>query len=481
VHQGDISVIPTADLIDPTHNQVQPSNAYSNRPGKTQSDLNLKTQEELNRVLSLNTLDYLKIGFDWYKNNSTWTGSVVTVNESNNVTVTATTTGKPVIGMSITGTNIPSSTTITDINGPRLTLSNAATGAGTSTNGSATLPDDYVGRITVSNSGHSIYQFTVPSFINLKNSKIIFNPVLEDDYIQIHIYQYNKYVKPQLIYKTEKIFNSTSFLRSRGRIGWSANFADADSYINAINSRGLVYGEYKANAMESRTPLKGVQLFSDYSKDIELLTSNIAYDTSTTISNDYDKTTGTVNTKIDVNANAKLGGIVTNLFHIEDPEDLRINLNIWSATNKVRFVLLDSNNLLKTDLQSDYYSLGKWSNINIRSKRNDFVAGDYKLAIICPYNSEPVTWWINSFSIKKRLVSWEARSNGTKMLNYDFENWIDFKNTVNYANDGVLFNNNKGKSLQFRARAKSHYATIDTVKTVPVYSTLGNFVWRDDQ
>jgi hypothetical protein len=338
-------------------------------------------------------------------------------------------------------------------------------------------PSDYQCVVKINDSLTNLYTFLIPNN-NLQKSKIIFNPVLEDDYIQIFVYKYNEYDQPKLIYKTNKIFNTLLFSRSRGRIGWSAILKDADSYINFIQSRGLVYGEYKSNAAKSRTPVKGVKLFSDYSKDVELVTSLQGYN-GAVISDDKEKYNNVISTKVYLSSNSFMKGLTTNQFYIEDIKDISINLNIWSLTNKLKFILINSRDQSIISLIPNYYKTGVWSNINVNFKSDSFVCGNYKFAIIYDNTIDEMQWWVNNLSIKKRLVSWETRSDSNSLINYDSENWINIKKTINNINDGVLFDQ-KGTNLQFRARAKSHYASIDTIKISPIYATLGNFVWRDE-
>jgi len=463
----------------------------------TQKDLNLlnqsaldaKNQNELMQIINSNKIDYLKINFNWYKNASSsptsyagsieisdsYSGStalysftIPTFTSTAANTSASTSSGSKTlsfssvpstfkVGASLSGSsNIPSGTVIANIIGTTtVTMSAAATG-------------------TIS-SGTAI---TATSGILLNNQKIIFNPILEDDALQIYLYRYNEYNQPKLIYKTDKIYNTLLFSRSRSRIGWSASLIDGDSYINSIKSRGLVYGEYKTRPMRSRTPVKGARLFADYSENIELIKSLSSYNNSV-ISEDKEKYNNTISTKTYLSANSFVKGIVTNEFYIEDVQDIYINLNLWSPTNELQFVLINSQNKLTHSLIPSYYKTNSWHNVNVYFKSNDFICGNYKLAILLPYTKNETQWWINHLSIKKRLISWEMRSDSSSLINYDSENWIDLENTINKINDGVIFNQ-KNIDLQFRARAKSHYASIDSVKTLPVYATLGNFVWRDE-
>ena len=397
----------------------------------------------------------------------------------------------------------------------------------------------------------TIYKFDIPSLIatNLENSKIIFSPKIDDDYIQIKLYKLNQYNKINLVYQTEKLFNDIYFVRGRNRLGWYAHFADGDSYVNSIRSGGMVYAEYRAHTMKSRTPLKGINLFADYSANINLIdqiiisqsgaltvnskilnvsstsglssgdringegikigtkiaaivnesqlildqNATVAKDTTlyidtkvnaygdAVLSDDANRLSGSVVTKISAEKGAKFSGIITDVFQIEDPNDVKINLDLWypSSNNELIFILFDSNGKPLFNLEPDYYRRDRWKNINVRIPQEQFVSGRYKFGIFELNTYAKIDWWINNFTIKKQLITWEARSTIDKLPGYSSQNWIELRNNINQYDNGALFEN-KGTELQFRARAKSHYGLIHNIKVVPNYATLGNFVWREE-
>lgn len=345
----------------------------------------------------------------------------------------------------------------------------------------ASTDSDYTGLININtpsnnSSTHGLYQFEIPRTVDLKNSNIVFSATVNESSVSIKIYKINNNNQMKLIYQTGEIVNDLYFNRSRGRIGWSTKLIDADSSIESIRSGGLVYAEYRTGSMRSRTPVKGVNLFADYSEDLNVATTISGFKSSTT-EDDTQKFGRDLSTKVTTPAGSSFSGIVTNEFSIEDPNDMMIRLSLWcsSNVNYLRFVLIDDNDMAVADLEPEYFKYNQWSNIKVHLNKDTFICGKYRLAIVQPHAYESNTWWLSDFTIKRRLIAWESRTNNI----YNSTSWVDFRNNQNKMNNGIYFEE-KGIDLEVRALAKSHYGSIEKIQTLPVYATLGNFVWRDE-
>jgi hypothetical protein len=130
-----------------------------------------------------------------------------------------------------------------------------------------------------------------------------------------------------------------------------------------------------------------------------------------------------------------------------------------------------------TPLYLPPFKLNQWDKIQI--KLNDkILPGIYQLAILQQNITGNSIWWIDKIKIQQKSMNWEARSSISNAWQFDADDWIDFKNTVNLSDGGIMLPR-KGTGLQLRGKAMSHYASIESVKTVPVYATLGNIVWNN--
>lgn len=521
--------------------------------GKTQNELNGLAQSNLNTLSNATVADYLIMSFNWYGSGLTATLSADLSSSATSITVTASTV--PNNGTLLINDEQISYTSVTNNNDGTYTLNNITRAVNNTIAPKESIASgtsvyfDFVGVFEVADAAGLIYSFTLPKSIILMNSKVIFSSIVEEDYVAFKFYKIDKYNKAKLVYETDRIFNDLYFTKFKNRIGWYANLVDGDSFINSIRSGGLVYGEYRANTMKSRTPLKGLNLFADYSNDINLLqgisikqngpvtglSRTLNVDSTAGISKDdritgagivegtrvsavvnstqlvldqtanvvnatpiiingrirpYNKATFSTDTakdstyssiKITVNENAKASGFITDPFSIEDRRDINISLNLWypSVSSELKFILFDTNNTALFYLEPEYFLRDRWQLVKVHLNKDKFICGTYKFGIVQMSADQKTDWWINHLTVNKKLVSWEARSDVTNLSGHSSDGWIDLQNNVNRYSDGAYFEQ-KGTELQFRARAKSHYALIHNIKVIPNYATLGNFVWREE-
>lgn len=327
--------------------------------------------------------------------------------------------------------------------------------------------------------------YTFGPFAIVNNQDYAFVPFIENNTIYANLYRINEDRSLSLIYESPHVVND-DFIRIRGRIGWSASLVDADASIADIRSSGLVYAEYKTEKTPSITPLKGAQLISDYSPNFELLngiSKDPWSDSKTLVNLDTTKSNSGEARKISTAADGYFEqGVITNSgnpFVIEDPNDLIIKFDVWFPNNGSKLIvyLYRPEDKAFISVFVPPFSYNQWDTIELILDEK-IPSGLYQLAILQNNIANDSIWWIDNIQIKKRLIEWSARSSVAGPWEFDGDDWIDFKNTVNVNNSGVMLFR-KGHNLQLKAWAKSHYAEIYSIDLSPIYAELGNLVWKN--
>lgn len=344
-------------------------------------------------------------------------------------------------------------------------------------------------KIQIKNSYNNNILFDIPlnQTINnlIKNQKIVFNVLVNENFVNIKIYKKNINNNTfNLIYNSQQIF-STQFYKQRGRIGWKAKLTNGDSYIEKIHSQGFIYAEYETVPMTSITPVKGAQLFTDASKPVELFNyplknSFTSWNNSATTTSDIDKNKPATSTRVTSFAGKGVQGIQTSEFKIENFKDIKISLKLWfpKIDATVLFLLYNVQDDTYVTLTTPYFIKGQWNKLNLQFESNFVIAGNYKLIILQTAYNLNATWWVSEPQITQNQISWQARSKSGGPASIDAEDWIDFGPAADLINGSVLFSK-FGKELQIKGSAKSQHAVIKSVKINPMYATLGNIVWRD--
>ena len=339
---------------------------------------------------------------------------------------------------------------------------------------------DKLCKITIESELGELYSFG--TFAVNANTNYAFVTSMYDNAAYAELRQINNDKSLTPVYKTPYVINE-QFHRRRGRIGWSALLQDPDAYIDDIRSQGLVYAEYKTDQLPSITPLRAAQLIADYSPDANVY-SSISSDpwsqNNVTISLDAGKSKSGLARKIQTIASGDYDqGISTNEFQIEDPDDINIQFNVWFPNNgsNLNAYLYNANEKTVVSIYVPPFAYDQWTTIRLKLNDN-FLSGKYKLVVVQNNINFDSTWWIDNIQINKRLMRWDARSSTSGPWEFDADDWIDFKNTVNLSSGGVMLPR-KGSALQLRGQAVSHYAYIQSVKALPVYATLGSMVWND--
>jgi hypothetical protein len=267
------------------------------------------------------------------------------------------------------------------------------------------------------------------------------------------------------IFDTGWIYDS-KIQRRKGRFGWWANLLDNQSYVRKIAVNSASYAEYVSNPLKSKTPVNGVQVFSESSPAIRKFTKGYAFGSGAILSN----------TKTDeyvistVTSGDMVQGFCTNDFTVNNSK-LKIDFNLFvNNKNDISAYLLSTEKDIEVRID---LSLG-----NIKSNRinkidlilNNLKFGNYKLYVVQEVlRKNQIT--INNLTINSPQVQWSARPNV-------IDNWIDYDLDNTSMNEGLMFSE-RGKNLQIKGAAKTQFASIKKVKSVPKYADLGAFQWSD--
>jgi hypothetical protein len=358
------------------------------------------------------------------------------------------------------------------------------------------LPDGSDGitfQIIISDELSNIFKFETKQSLNYwRNKTLVFKSTALDDKVQCKLFEL-KNNQLYLIFDTGLV-KSDLFHRTRGEFGWSAELEDGCARIRNIKSGGGIYAEYKSSPINSFTPVRGAQIFTNQSEDYELVSGITANKwTTTTGTITYEKNPDNTSKPIYVitnNGQNVWQGLQTNLFKIENFEDIYMTFDIQMPSDSGGIIafLYDENNNKIFRLNVPSFNRDKWDFVKLIAYNDQFLPGYYKLVIAQNNYDIGTSWKIKNISIKNRVLNWHMRSFMNNPWQADSENWIQNKLTNNIPinhftkssnkNDGALFAK-YGSGLQVRAQAINPYAEITNFDVQPSYATLGNFVWRN--
>jgi hypothetical protein len=354
-------------------------------------------------------------------------------------------------------------------------------------------------KINITDELTSIFTFNITNQLSYwqGNKILVFKATVIDNTIECKLFELkNNALK--LIYTTNTI-ESTFFHSNRGLFGWSADLKDGQTQIQSIRSNRMIYGEYKSSVMNSITPVKGAQIFSNQTDEKELITEDLK-------SNQWTTNTGALSAKVDntdtfnkkpvkiytiSDANTSAWqGIETNKFKIENFEDIYItfDLNFSSTYNQIAAFLYDNNRNKLFELNVPSFTLGQWQSIKLTAYNDSILPGNYSLVIVEDGYNNSSAWSIKKVSVKQRAINWQGRAfidggweiGDRDWVNNRFVNLIpvnQFTDTMN-SNDGMMFAKSDTE-LQVRAQALNQFVTIHLFDVQPKYATPGNFIWKD--
>lgn len=282
------------------------------------------------------------------------------------------------------------------------------------------------------------------------------------------------------LYKTDEFGNITEFITENpisiksteyeavsGRVGIFPQFIDRDASVDLLSATTGAFATMVSKAFPSRTPVKGVQINAEYSRDSnlfrnweDLVPAEFYIDKSKTTSGFGSRRTES--------------GLVSNLFFvIDDWENTYIELDIWvgsgvSESNQPLVFLSNNAEVLTPSIP--ILQPNTWNHIFIDlGQFKDRVTGEFYQMEVSPRLKDGKLgyFWVDSTKVGKRTVIWEARANSDNP-------WRALRDMVNDPAGALHFGHNeRGRELQIRAIAISQDGWVGRWKAVPTYATLG--------
>jgi len=330
--------------------------------------------------------------------------------------------------------------------------------------------------------GIDLYTFVLPDNLIKINTDYTFMPSLNNNSLQIKVFEiYNTSVGDPNhlvpVYDTGPVKDAFIY-RTRGKIGWSASLQDGNAHIKSVRSRGMVYSQIKSSAIESYTPVKGVQIFVESNARKELISNitNSPFNVTTSLVAPDAKKNGSNKCYKISNAFGTWQGVSTSPFIIEDFKDIRVSFKLFTTTDtqKISAMLYSAEKNIIIPLSVPTFKNNQWSFADLVVEGENHLNGSYVLIIGEPSAQSGSVWWVDEISIMRDQLLWYARSytNGVNEIGAD--NWVPTNQAMDSQYAGVMFTNS-GNELQVKGDAKTPYVEISKINVVPKYATLGNF------
>lgn len=279
------------------------------------------------------------------------------------------------------------------------------------------------------------------------------------------------------VYDTGTLRDETLFKRRKGRFGWYASLLDGDAYIHSVKSRGVNYGEVISKEFQSITPVKGVTLFSGSTLDKQLVERFEPASPYTTISVDPSATSSGKAIKVTTTPGQSLQGVATNIFKIDDPDNLAISFDIKFPSSQIpggglsAFLIGAYEQVVPLTLTG--FTRDTWSHVKVSIPVEETLStGSYQFVLMQTLPVTQADWWIENLSITTSSVKWSARSYASEPWADPEERWQPAGFTLNSEQGGIVFSE-PGNGLQIRGQTFRQNAEIHDYKALPQYATLG--------
>jgi hypothetical protein len=300
---------------------------------------------------------------------------------------------------------------------------------------------------------------------------------------RLRIQEVGDYEVPgEIVYDTGFIVDDFLFKRISGRIGWQASFQDGDAYLSSIAPRFTNYAEYRSGSFGSITPVEGAQLFVEESGAEQLFTGFTTTQFGVTLLEDTARTTSGESIRVTLDGSDVEQGILTNLIEFDDFANTELSFDLYHTgieRGGLRAALVWGN-YNEIPLQLGYAFPNQWQTVRVNlAAAHDAPPGPYHVMLYLDDGGDPVTFWIDKFSIQRASIEWAARAVEQDPWEDHSAEWVKFGNVVNDREDGVLFPE-RGHTLQVRGRALVQDAYINRIRILPKYAELGRFVWPEE-
>lgn len=351
----------------------------------------------------------------------------------------------------------------------------------------------------------NINGFTTDDGKLLNNKRYLFVPKVEENSVSADIYELDTngfitdwvfHIAPDietgLAVGLGHVTNDFEYKRRPGRFGWQSNIIDANAWVDGVIVRKAVFAEYRSRPLHSTTPVNGARLFTTNSPPQEFFEKvgpgpyNVA---GTSIT--YNPSKYTTGNAVEINGAdiSPLQGIQTNLFYIENFNDLDIKFDIYcsdTSSSPIAFLLSQSRSNF-IPLLTKTIKVGQWNSVEAYipewryvgaylTSTNVFLNGSYSLVILRP-DVHISPWWIDNIRIQIPTVVWDGRGEvGTAWDTGSAEKpWTPFKDIVNDQSNGIVFPE-RGTTLQIRAKGLTQESSIARIEVKPKYTELGRII-----
>lgn len=318
--------------------------------------------------------------------------------------------------------------------------------------------------------------------------------VLKDTTISVEIYKVNsatKALEKTPIFKTGLITNNL-LEREKGQLGWQAIINDPNSFVGNIQSRELLFAEYRSLPFKSYTPVAGANLYAASSPPIEKFSEFYTENNYTEIINDSSQTVSGRSKRIVFKAGSP-GAFSTKPFELDNigsayvrfylwlPNGFNGDLKVSLITNEKAFLNPESTEwgTIEVPLTLPALKYGSWQRISIPLTKLTALYGEYELLFYLEHEYVG-NIWIDKIEIYENSIAWSARSIADNPWRSNYAPWTSFGDTS--EGSAIAQFGKRGKELQIRAKALHQDARIESSpKVEPVYAQLGNFAWGEKE
>lgn len=266
------------------------------------------------------------------------------------------------------------------------------------------------------------------------------------------------------------------FKRRKGRVGWLANLASGDAWVDSIRSNGMMFGELITSNFESMTPVEGAQIFSGGTPNVVLSSGLEVYGSAVDLAIDLHNSRSS-DGSLKVTADA-LAGVQSAPIKIEDPKYTEISFDLYYPSSALQFGqpegFLVNQYGYAVSVLLPAINGNQWQTCKIRLSRivNE-QPGSYRFVLA---NKTNTTFWIDNFQISRQALSWSGRAVLDDAWNRFNNQWTEFHDLTNDDLVGGVFPE-RGTWLQVRGQTLTQDAHIDKLYVKPKYAQLGRLIW----
>jgi len=258
--------------------------------------------------------------------------------------------------------------------------------------------------------------------------------------------------------------NSDDWTFRNGRIGFMADLANRDAYVEALVQAPVGYAHLLTRVYETRNPIDGVRLQAIFAPDADLfseLTGADAFrDQTKTLSG-----AGSIRTAT---------GVETNQFIVDDWYETYLEASIWvpaTVTSANQPVILLNAASASYPLPAPDLQPAQWNVLRFELRQFEYLITGLAYSVSFepgPLPDSPLGYfWVDSVKVGRRKVAWAARATEGG----PFRRFYRF---VNDPRGAVHFNpDERGRALQLRADALTPDAWVSEFTLFPRYAELG--------